>query len=322
MPRRKHPPDAAVRSGRGRRMGAWREQHAWCAGASFRRLRARPLGTALTVAVMGFALALPLAFWLLLGNVQQLGHSLSDTQAISVFMQPGLSADKVHATADQVRQRGSVRAVTVRTPEQGLAELSSMQGFSGALHAVGDNPLPFVVLVQPRDGLSRAAGQSLVKALAAMPHVDQVQDGGAWRQRLQAMLDVGWRATVLMAVLMALAALLVIGNSVRLDIQSRADEIAVLQLVGASRSFVRRPYLYAGLWYGAASGVVASLLILLLEAVLAGPVAHLTRSYNGRLHIAGLSWALLLVVPVLAAALGWFGARLVSARHLRKATWQ
>jgi cell division transport system permease protein len=121
-----------------------------------------------------------------------------------------------------------------------------------------------------------------------------------------------------MALLLALAAVLVVGNSVRLDIQGRAEELSVLRLVGASAAFVRRPYLYSGAWYGLASGLVAALLVLLLEAVLAGPLARLAESYGGRLAFAGLAWWQLLLAPVLAAALGWLGARLVLARWLRR----
>ena len=84
-------PDAPPRNEhtRGRRLGSWREHHGWSAAASLRRLASRPLGSLLTIAVMGLALALPLAFYLLLGNVQKLGDALGQSQAISVFMQPG-----------------------------------------------------------------------------------------------------------------------------------------------------------------------------------------------------------------------------------------
>lgn len=301
-----------------RRFAAWREQHAWCLAASLRRLGARPLGTLLTMAVMGFALALPLSFGLLLGNLERLGSALGQSQTISVFLHPGAGADVAAARAGAVRRRDDVATVTLRTPKQGLAELSSMQGFTKALDALDYNPLPYVLLVTPRAGLDGADAQRLVKALDALPDVDQVQDDGSWRQRLDALLGVGSRVVMLLAVLLALAALLVVGNSVRMDIQSRAEEIEVLQLVGASRAFVRRPYLYAGLWYGGGAGLIAVLLVLALEAAVAGPVTRLAAVYAGRLQFSGLPAALLLLVPVAAALLGWLGARLVSARQLRR----
>lgn len=309
-------PDAAKRP-RPRRLAAWREQHAWCLSASMQRLAARPLGTLLTVAVMGFALALPLSFWLLLTNVEHLGAALGETQAVSVFMKTGVDAQQAGAAAAKLRGRLDVASVTVKTPKQGLAELSTMQGFTKALGSLHYNPLPYVLLVQPRAEASAAQTRTLVAALKAMPEADLVQDDGAWRQRLDALVDVGRRMVGVLALLLAVAALLVVGNSVRMDIQGRVEEIEVLKLVGASRAFVRRPYLYAGAWYGAAAGVLAVLLVLLLEWALAGPVERLADVYAGRMAFGGLGATTLLAVPMVAAALGWLGARLVSARQLR-----
>jgi cell division transport system permease protein len=122
-----------------------------------------------------------------------------------------------------------------------------------------------------------------------------------------------------LAILLAVAALLVVGNTVRMDIASRAEEIGVLMLVGASRAFVRRPYLYAGIWYGLFSGLIAAALAIAIEYALAEPVARLSQAYDGKLQVGGLPLWLLLAVPLAAATLGWLGARLVSAWQLRQA---
>ena len=176
-----------------------------------------------------------------------------------------------------------------------------------------------MLVVQPRAGLDAAAAGKLVEALRGERAVDLVQDSGQWRQRLDALLGVGHRAVLVLAVLLALAALLVVGNTVRTDIAGRSEEIGVLMLLGASRAFVRRPYLYAGIWYGLFGGVLASLLALAIELALAGPAAELDRAYGGSLTLGALPWWLLLAVPLASAVLGWIGARLVSARQLRKA---
>jgi len=304
---------------RSRPLASWREHHGWSAAASLRRLAGRPFGTLLTIAVMGLALALPLTFYLLLGNVQHLGDALGRNPAISVFLQPGQPGSVAQLLVKQLDARDDVAGVTVKSPQQGLDELSKMQGFSDALKSLDDNPLPYVLQVQPKDGLDAGAVSRLATDLRAMHGVDMVQDSGTWRQRLDALLHVGNRIVLILAGLLALAALLVVGNTVRVDIASRADEIGVLMLIGASRAFVRRPYLYAGIWYGLFSGVLAVLLALLVEAVLAGPVAALSQAYGGSLHIGGLPAGLLLAAPLAAAALGWLGARLVSAWQLRRA---
>jgi cell division transport system permease protein len=304
---------------RGRRLASWQEHHGWSAATSLRRLAARPLGSLLTIAVMGLALALPLAFYLLLGNVQKLGDALGQNQAISVFLKPDQAAQQAQLLAKELGGRPELAAVTIKSPQQGMDELAKMQGFSGAVQTLGDNPLPYVLQLQPRSDASAAALAQLVTDVRTMRSVDLVQDSGQWRQRLEALLGVGNRIVLILASLLALAALLVVGNTVRVDIASRSEEIGVLLLVGAGKAFVRRPYLYAGIWYGLFSGILAALLAVSIEFALAEPVARLSHAYDGQLHVGGLPPWLLLAVPLVAALLGWLGARLVSAWQLRKA---
>lgn len=318
---RRAPPEAPEKTRRSgpRKVGAWREHHAWSLSISLRRLGARPLSTLLTVAVMGVALALPLAFYMLLGNVQRMGDALGRNQSISVFMKPGQNGSMAETAASALRGRPEVADITVRTPKDGLAELAEVQGFSGSLQSLDVNPLPYVLSVQPKPGLSSDDVGRLVDSMKATPGVDLVQDTGAWRQRLDALLGVGTRAVSLLAVLLGVAALLVVGNTIRVDIQSRSAEIGVLLLIGASRPFVRRPYLYAGIWLGFLAGVLAVVLAVVLELAMAGPVGRLAAAYDGSVSFGGLPAWLLLSVPFASALLGWLGARLVSARQIRRA---
>lgn len=316
--RRQPEPEKTRRSG-SRHVSAWREHHVWSLSISLRRLGARPLGTLLTVAVMGVALALPLAFYLLLGNVQRMGDALGRNQSISAFMKPGQNGAMAETAATALRDRAEVAAIVVRTPKDGLDELAEVQGFSGSLQSLDVNPLPYVLSVQPKPGLPVEQVDRLVEAMKATPGVDMVQDTGAWRQRLDALLSVGSRAVSMLALLLGVAALLVVGNTIRLDIQSRSAEIGVLLLIGASRPFVRRPYLYAGIWLGLLAGILAAVLAAILELAMAGPVGRLTAAYDGSVSFGGLPAWLLLSVPFASALLGWLGARLVSARQIRRA---
>jgi cell division transport system permease protein len=317
--RRPAPEPEKTRRTTPRHVGAWREHHLWSLSISWRRLAARPIGTLLTVAVMGVALALPLAFYLLLGNVERMGDALGRNQSISAFMKPGQNAGMAETAASALRGRPEVADIVVRTPQDGLAELAEVQGFSGSLQSLDDNPLPYVLSVQPKPGLSADDVARLIEAMKATPGVDTVQDTGAWRQRLDALVGVGRRAVTLLALLLGVAALLVVGNTIRVDILSRSEEIAVLLLIGASRPFVRRPYLYAGIWLGLLAGVLAVLLAVVLELAMAGPVSRLAAAYDGSVSFGGLPAWLLLSVPVASAVLGWLGARLVSARQIRRA---
>jgi cell division transport system permease protein len=316
--RRPPEPEKTRRSGP-RHVSAWREHHVWSLSISLRRLGARPLGTLLTVAVMGVALALPLAFYLLLGNVQRMGDALGRNQSISAYMKTGQNGPMAENAASALRGRPEVAEIVVRTPKDGLDELAEVQGFSGSLQSLDVNPLPYVLSVQPKPGLPVEQVDRLVEAMKATPGVDMVQDTGAWRQRLDALLGVGSRAVSLLALLLGIAALLVVGNTIRVDIQSRSAEIGVLLLIGASRPFVRRPYLYAGIWLGLLAGILAVVLAVVLELAMAGPVGRLTAAYDGSVSFGGLPAWLLLSVPFASALLGWLGARLVSARQIRRA---
>jgi cell division transport system permease protein len=247
-----------------------------------------------------------------------MGDAMGRKQAISVFLQPGQSASAAQLLATSVGERSDVAGVAVKTPQQGMDELAAMQGFSGALHALDDNPLPYVLDVMPKDGLDAGKVQDLVTFLRDQRGVDMVQDSGSWRQRLEALLGLGNRIVAVLALLLSLAAVLVVGNTVRVDIASRVEEIDVLLLVGASRSFVRRPYLYAGIWYGLFGGILASLVAVAIELSLVAPVERLNAAYAGQLALGALPAWLLLATPVAAAVLGWLGARLVSAWQLRQ----
>ncbi|HET6632550.1 MAG TPA: permease-like cell division protein FtsX [Rhodanobacteraceae bacterium] len=302
------------------RLAVWREQHGWGARAAAQRLAAQPVATLLAVAVMGLALSLPLAFAMVLGNVRQLASGLGDSQGLSVFLQPSVDAQGAEALAAGWRQRGDVSAVDLHSPAQGASELARMQGFADALAALGHNPLPWVALVQPRTGLSRSRLAALVADLRRAPQVDLVQDQQAWRDRAQAVLALGSRTLLLLAVLMAVGALLVIGSNVRQDIRSRADEIGILQRVGASRRFIARPYLYSGAACGFGAGLLAAAVLLLVEWLLAAPAGRLAAAYGGQLVLRGLDPRLLLAVPPAAAALGWLGARLALGELQRDAS--
>jgi len=298
-------------------LGAWREQHLYSFFSSLGRLAARPWATLLTLLVMALALALPLLLYLGLNNARQLHGDIRDAGAISVFLKPHLDAAAVSALAQRVRAHPDVATVVVRTPEQGLEEFRNQSGFSDALNVLRDNPLPAVLLVTPRAGLGRAA--DLAAEFGREAQVDLVQYDAAWRQRLEAILAAATRAAQVLAALLALAVLLVIGNTVRLDILGRGEEIEIMQLLGASAGFVRRPFLYAGLWYGAFSAALALFVVALVEWALAAPLQQLVASYDHRFSIQGLA-----VLPALAAfatgaLLGWLGAWIATWRHLARA---
>lgn len=294
---------------------AWREQHLYSFFSSLGRLAARPWATALTVLVLGFALALPLLFFLVFDNARALSGGLREAREVTVFLKPALDGKAASAMATQMRSRSDVIDVTTRTPEQGLAEFRELSGFRDALDVLRSNPLPSVLVITPRPGTDMD-NPALVVQLRTDERVDLVQYDAAWRRRLSDILQLAERVVAVIAALLALATLLVIGNTVRMDIQARSEEISVMQLIGASNGFVRRPFLYTGLWYGLLGSALALLIVGVVELALAAPTARLLDSYANRFALHGIDVAVAGVVVVSSALLGWLGAFFASARHL------
>ena len=299
------------------RVRAWRREHARALVSSLGRFLHRPLGTALTVAVMALALALPLGLGLALANIERLAGGWDEPQAIAVFLQPDVDAAAAARLADTVRARGDVASVRVQTPDEGLADFRRLSDTAEALALLDGNPLPTVLHVAPRLA-ERDDGTALAAALRALPGVEQVQHDAAWRQRLAAWLAFARRLAWVLAALLAAGALAVVFNTVRLEIGGRRDEIEVLQQLGATDGFVRRPFVYLGAWHGIAAGAAALALLALAGLALRAPLAALASSYASDFTLRGPNLVQTGAVLVAATALGWLGAWLASGHHLRQ----
>lgn len=297
------------------RLGAWRDQHLYSLVSSLGRLVQRPWATLLTVGVMAIALALPLCLWLVLGNVESLSGSFREAREVSLFLAPELEPAQIEGVRDRVQRLPGSETVTLRSAEEGLAEFRQMADFAGALDLLDYNPLPAVLVVTPQAGVDPAA---LAETLRNLPEADFVQHDAEWRARLGAWLGFGRRLTWLVAGLLGLGMLLVVGNTVRLDIQGRAEEIQTVQLLGATDGFVRRPFLYLGAWYGLLAALIAIGIALAARHSLQGPVAALVESYGSRFELRGLDSLAALRVVLGAIALGWLGAWLAAGHHLRQ----
>lgn len=292
------------------------DQHLYSALSSLGRLWQRRGAVALTVFVMALALALPLLLSVAVANLERFGGTLEDTREVTVFLEPALAADAVEAAAASARQLPGVASVAIRTPEQGLDELRQLPGFAEALETLVDNPLPALLVVVPDPAASDAEADALAAALERQPGADFVQYDRVWRERLARVLALAQRLTLVLALLLGLGALLIVGNTIRLDVAARAEEIAVAQLLGGSDGFVRRPFLYAGAWHGLLAALLALAGVALALLALAGPVAALAESYGSPLRLEGLPAATALATVAAGIMLGWLGAWAACGRHL------
>lgn len=313
MPGAERETEAAVDSAPQSRFGAWLDHHLYSLVASLGRLLRKPWAALLTIGVMAVALALPLGLWAALNNVERFAGDVQRSRQISLFLKPEVKLERARALAGELRARPEIGAVDLRTPEQGLADLREKSGLGDTLSAIEGNPLPSLLVVTPK-GDELALAQSLEQLAEA----DLVQHDAGWRQRLDGWLRFGSRLAWVLAAMLGLGALLVVGNTVRLDIQSRRDEIGVLQLLGATDGFIRRPFLYLGACYGLAAGAVALALLTVADRSLREPLTALALSYGSRFQLQGFDLGPALAILAGAAALGWLGAGLVTGHYLRQ----
>lgn len=297
----------------------WFARHAQALLASLGRLAREPLATLLTLGVIALALALPAGLWVFVSTARVATGDLADTVDVTVYLKPEVSLEKARQLERNARQRRGVAAVTLVPAEKALAEFREYSGFGEALGALESNPLPHVLSVRPRAEAASSAEIDALKAhFAAWPEVELVQVDTEWVRRLGAILELLRRALAVVAALLGLGVLAVVGNTIRLEIGARRAEIEVIKLVGGSNAFVRRPFLYEGLWYGLFGGLLALGVVAGATAVLASPVAELATLYGGGFGLAGLGLREAGILLGTGAALGWAGAWVAASRHLSR----
>lgn len=287
-------------------------QHRRAAADALGRLRAQPAGALLTILVLAVALLLPLLLASGLHNLRRLAGDLADSGQIHLYLDADTPMPQAEALAAQLRERPDVVSVSIRTPEQGLAEFREHSGLAPALDLLEDNPLPPVLRVRPRGEPS-----VLVPRLLELPGIAGIEHDAEWRDRLQAWLGFGRQLALGVAALLLAVAALVVGNTVRLDLAGRAMEIAILQQLGADDDYLTRPLRYLGALLGALAGLLALALLVLAGVVLSQPLATLAASYGSTWALQpppATWWGLAVAAGTLA---GWLGASAVAGHHVR-----
>jgi cell division transport system permease protein len=298
---------------------SWVRLHVQTLVGSLGRLAAQPVASAMTMTVIGIALALPASLHLLVANLQTLSGHWNDSIELSLYLEPGQPEARATALAREIGDWPGVGAVQLITAAEALAQFRAGSGLGDAVDALETNPLPHLLAVRPAAGHEDAdAVEALAERLRALPEADIVQADADWVRRLFAMLDIARRLAMLAAVLLAAGVLVIVGNTIRLDIQNRRDEIEVIKLIGGTDGFIRRPLLYSGFWYGLGGGLTALLVVLLGLLVLSGPVERLAGLYGSGFRPMGPGAAGAAVLVTVGAALGWLGSWISATRHLRR----
>ena len=300
-------------------MTAWLVRHLQTSIGSLGRLAQHKLATTLTILVIGIALALPACLHLLVTNAQTATGNWNRAVDLTVFLKRPTSAEEARRTAERIRQRRDVGEAQLILADEALKEFRRDSGFGEAIDALNENPLPHTIVIRPAPTYTNTANlQSLAADVRALPSVEAVQLDTAWVSRLNAILEAFQRGLLLAAAVLGLGVMVIVGNTIRLDIQNRRDEIEVTKLVGGSDAFVRRPFLYNGFWYGLGGAVTAWVITLIAIAALRDPIGRLAGLYGSSFQLGALGPEASAILLGAGIALGWLGSYIAATRHLRK----
>lgn len=282
------------------------------------QLSRAPVAAFLTVAVIGITLALPAGLYVVIENVQRVASGWEDNGQISLFLKQDLSEPAIGKLTDRIRRLSAVSWVDYVSREAALAEFKKLSGFGEALGTLDRNPLPPVLVVHPATRHAHPeALQSLLNDLRRYNEVELAQLDLEWVRRLYAMLDLARQGVLILTAGLAVAVLLIIGNTIRLAVLNRRDEIEIIKLIGGTNAFIRRPFLYAGTIQGLLGGILAWLLVGLALLFLSGPVHHLASLYGSLFVVENMGFMATLALIGTGGLLGWLGSRLAVGRHLR-----
>lgn len=303
-----------------RRFRSWARRQLYSFFSSIGTLLSHKLASLMTVLVLGIAMVLPLGLYLAVENLRAIKLDESDWASVTVFLAAGGDAEAAQAFARAIEERGGA-VVELISPDQGMAEFTASSGFSQAAEVFEDNPLPWVAVLSPPDagGVGIEAWvESWQGWLEDRDDIDLVQVDHKWVQRLAGLLALGEATIAVLTLLFSLAVIVVVANTIRLDVANRAGEIEVMSMVGANPGFIRQPFLYSGFWYGLLGALLALGLLHASLFYLQGPLERLLDAYGNQFRLQDLGVKNSLLVLFLGGLLGFFGAYLSVQRHLRQ----
>jgi cell division transport system permease protein len=305
-------------------MNIWFRQHSFALRAAVATVRKAPGSFLFNVVVVAVALALPFAGVTLLDNVRPLSQELSVDPEISLFVKPAASREQAEALAPQLAQilAGTQARVSFVPREQALNNLKEKSGgLSDVIDTLNDNPLPdsYVMRLEGFTTRTNAAQVDVIaEQMRALPAVDSVQVDSAWIKRLAALLGVLRLALLLLAATLGVVVIAVVFNTIRLQVLTQRDEIAVTRLLGATDNFIHRPFYYTGALLGLCAGAVALGAVALALRPLNTAIAEFARLYASDFQLAALPPLGMVALLAISAALGLVGALLSVQRHLAR----
>jgi cell division transport system permease protein len=276
-----------------------------------------PTTTIMTVAVIGITLSLPGGFYLFLKNIDAISGDFRSSSQIGLYLDLDISEKQAHILEKQIAKMENVASTRFISRESSLEEFRQNSGFGKSIDTLSSNPLPHTIIVEPVEGDTFTV-RNLLNSLQALPEVEIAKLDTEWLERLYTIIEIAKRSVIIITILFAFAVLLIIGNTIRLDIQNRYQEIIVTKLIGATDAFIRRPFLYGGVWYGLLGGIISWLIVEIGYLAIAGPLERLNLLYQSDMNLMTFSFHDFIILITSSTLLGLAGSWIAVARHLNQ----
>ena len=299
------------------RISAYLLHHLQSMVFSLGKIYQAPATTVMTVAVIGITLSLPGGFYLFLKNIDAMSGDFRSSSQISLYLDLDLDEKRARSVETDIAAMGQVASTRFISREKSLEEFRQNSGFGKSIDTLSSNPLPHTIIVDPVEADTFAV-RNLLNSLQAMPEVEIAKLDTEWLERLYTIVEIARRAVIIITTLFACAVLLIIGNTIRLDIQNRYQEIIVTKLIGATDAFIRRPFLYGGIWYGLFGGIISWLIVELGYLAISGPLDRLNLLYQSEMSLITFSFSDFIILISSSTLLGLAGSWIAVARHLNQ----
>jgi len=277
-----------------------------------------PFTSVMTVFVLGISLALPATLHLFVKNAEQVSEQWDSAAQITLFLKLAINDKSAKNLVKRLKLYPEVSDVHYISAKQALKEFKILSGFGQSLEYLEKNPLPATILVTPTKRASQAnAANELLAKLMQEREVDQGKLDLEWLTRLEAIAQLIKDIVIGVALMLCVSVVLIIGNTIRLAILSQQDAIAIMKLVGATDSFIQRPFLYSGAWYGVFGGILSWLAVSLLAQYLTNAIGKLTDLYQSDFQLQGLALSEALMLIAFAVLLGLVGSYISVRKHIR-----
>ena len=300
------------------RLATWAQHHRDVARQSIARLLGTPIATAVTVAVMAITLALPACLGIAIDNARLVTGKVYSGMQVTVYLQQSVAELRATQLRNELSGWEQVTGAELLTSSQALRQFSEQSDVAELLESLPANPLPATIVLQlAADAQNAVDIEQLVRKVESLEGVETARYDLAWLRQLKSLVLGAQYLAYGFAAVLGLGVILVVGNTIRLAVDNRKDEIIVTKLIGATNSFVTRPFLYMGIWLGLAGGIVAFTLIVLGSFALQSALDDVARQFDTAFTLSTASWRHLVLLPV-GTALGWLGAFSACQQQIRK----